>query len=69
MLYIDFIQTGTKVLTSTIFENLSPSGGFSDRSYDWEGGKKVNLLHCISTDTEYIGKKPKEHGGYCFKGH
>lgn len=36
------VQTCTEVLTSTIFENLSPSGGFSERSYDWEK-KKVNF--------------------------
>lgn len=37
------VQTCTQVLTSTIFENLSPSGGFSERSYDWEKKKEVNF--------------------------
>lgn len=55
MLCTDFVQT--KVLTSTIFENLSPSGGFSERSYDWEGTKK--LAFCIIFVTEYIEKKKK----------
>lgn len=52
-----FAQTGTKVLTSTIFENLSPSGGFSERSYNWEGEKK--LTFCMVCVAEYIEKKKK----------
>lgn len=71
MPYTDFVQTSTKVLTSTIFENLSPSGGFSERSYDWEREEKkqVNLLHYISSRI-HRGKKEnnKENGGHCFKG-
>lgn len=57
-LYIDFVQTGIEVLTSTIFENLSPSGGFSERSYGWEGEKE--LAFCITFVAQYIEKTQRK---------